>query len=833
MSTGSIGPTFTGQGILAEQGLASGLNTSAIISALLQSYEQPIVNLKKEQSTLNSDVTLWTGIQSDLSAFQSAAAALSTPSDFQETTATSSNDAVATGTTLSDATVGSVSFAVDQLAAGQILVSSGSVASTSDEITSAGSLLVSSGTEALGFASLAGSGLSLGAQTIDVTQASAAASTSGTTAVASSVTISSTNDTVDVTANGTAYTLTLASGTYDPSQLAAAVTAAAQAAGAPVTGSLNAQGEMVLATTNQGSAASLQVTGGTALSDLGLAAMSAAASGTDAAVSVDGTSTTLSNLAAGDVVTLAAPTGSISATVGASGGLSVGSVDAENVSTGNGSLASVVSAINGSGAGVTASAVANGAGGYLLELASSATGATANVGIAPGSFSSTIGTLDQAQAAQDAEVSLGGSGGPTISSTTNTIGGLLPGLDVTLSSVASTPVTITVGRDGTAIASKVSALVDAANKVLSDISSNSQYDAATSTGGPLLGNATAEQITQQILSVFSTAAGGSDLGNAAAAGITENKGVLSFDAATFQSEYAAHPNQVEALFSQGGSYSPASSAYTGQVSLVYAGDGTQAGSYSVVIDQSATQATDTGTVAFASGSATVGAADTLAVSSGGTTATYDVTAGQSVSQVASGLDAAFAAANMDLSAQVVSSGGSSYLQITSASYGTAGDFSVTESGTDFGLAGSFTGANVAGTIDNVAASGNGQILSAPTGNPTLAGLSLNVGITGITSATTIGTYDYTPGIAQQLSSLAASLTGPNGAVTTEISGLQARSSAINPEIASQQQIVNEESAMLNKTFDQLEVTLQGLKEQSSALTSAINSSSGSTQSSGG
>ena len=832
-STSSVGPTTTGQGILTAQGLASGLNTSAIISALLASYEAPIANLQAEQSSINAEVTLWQKIQADVQNLQSAAGALSTSPDWGVTSATSSNANVATATTGPDATTGSVSFSVDQMAAGQILVSSGTVASSADQITAAGSLLVSAGGAAIGLSSLAGNGLSLGAQVVDVTQASASASTSASTSLGASTTISSANDTLDVTANGTSYALVIASGTYDPSQLASAITAAAQSAGAPMSASLTSGGEIELATTTQGSTASLQATGGTALPSLGLSAMTSAVVGTDAVVSVNGTSTTLSSLSAGGTVTLNAPSGSITATIGPQGGLFVGSITADEVATGNGSLSSVVSAINGANAGLTASAIANGSGGYLLEIASSSTGANASVGIAPNAFSSSLGNLVQAQAAQDAEISLGGTGGPVISSSTNSVAGLLPGLEVSLASVSPSPVTVSVTADSAAMSSAVSSFVSAANALLSEISSNSKYDQATATGGPLLGSVTAGQITQDVLSVFSTASGTSSLGNLSAVGITEDKGTLNFNQQTFETAFQANPSAVQDLFAQGGTFAPAAPAYAGQVSLVYAGDGTAAGTYGVVVDQSATQATGTGTVAYASSTATVASSDTLAVTSGGQTATYDVTAGQSLSQVASGLDQAFATAGMSLSAQVVSSGGSSYLQIIAGQYGTAGDLSVAESGTDFGLGGSFTGQNVAGTINGVVATGNGQILSAPTSDPTLAGLSLQVGVAGITTATPIGNYTYSPGAAQQLASLATSLTAPSGQVTTEISGLQANSASINPEIAAQQQIVNAESEMLNKIYDQLEVTLKSLQSESSSLASSLNSASSSSASTTG
>jgi flagellar hook-associated protein 2 len=504
------------------------------------------------------------------------------------------------------------------------------------------------------------------------------------------------------------------------------------------------------------------------------------------------------------------------------------------VSTGNGSLADVVAAINGAGAGVTASAVQDGSGGYLLDLSSTSTGLDANIGITPTAFSgSGLGTLEVAQAAQDAEVSLGGAGGPTISSATNQVTGLLPGLTVDLVSASSTPVTLTVGPDASSMASAVSSLVDAANKVLSDISSHSQYNSSTQTGGPLLGSGLAEQITEQVLSLFSTAGGTSGLGNTQAVGITEDQGTLQFNKTAFEAAYNANPTAVEDLFTQGGTFSPSSPAYSGQVSLVYAGDGTQPGTYQVVIDSSATQATDTGSVAYGSSSSTVGSSDTLTVTSGSQQVSYQAAAGETLSQVASGLDQAFASAGLSLSAQVVSTSSGYALQVTSAGYGSSQSFSVTESGSDFGLAGAYTGTDVSGTINGVAATGNGQVLSAPISDPTLAGMSLLVTVPGITSATNVGSFTYTPGVAQSLASLASAATAPTGDVSTQVSNLQQQSTGLDPEIAMYQQIANEEQQLLEAQFSQLDATLSALQQQGSYLSSALGGSSSSSTSSGG
>ena len=78
--------------------------------------------------------------------------------------------------------------------------------------------------------------------------------------------------------------------------------------------------------------------------------------------------------------------------------------------------------------------------------------------------------------------------------------------------------------------------------------------------------------------------------------MTLSSGQISFNQSTFESAFTANPTQVANLFTQGGGYTPSSSTYTGGVNFSYASPTTQAGNYDVTISQSATQATDAGTV---------------------------------------------------------------------------------------------------------------------------------------------------------------------------------------------------------------------------------------------
>ncbi len=831
---------------IIDNGLISGLNTQAIIQAMMQSYEQPIADLQSQQSTLNTQASDYQAINKDLLAFQQAAQALSTSSDWGARQATSSDASAVTASASSGTPTGSVSFNVLSLAQANSLISSGSVSSTSDVVDSSPSFLLAQGGGQYGLTTLsAGSGLALGAHSVAVTQASAAAQTTGTVALqsqSSGITIGSTNDTVDVTVNGTAYALTVAAsptGGYSGSGLLAAVNSAISSAGASgvLQAGYDASGNLVLATVSQGSSQSLQVTGGTALSTLGLSTMSSAATGTDGVVTVDGYANTLTTVTPGAVDALTSGTGgTINATIGASSSqasvtsplLSTGSLTATNVSTGNGSLADLVSNINAAGTGISASAIQTSSGQYVLQLSSSTTGTNANLSVDTSAFAaSSLGTMDTATAGANAEIQLGGTGGYTLSSQNDTFTGLLPGLSVQVAATTTSPVTVTVQPDAKAVAASVSSMVSAANTVLSDIQKYAGYDAQTKKGGPLMGSPMLENLSNQILSVFGTTTGTSTLGNAQNVGITLNNGQLAFNQSTFESAFSANPTQVANLFDQGGAFAPSSSTYAGDVSFSYASSTTQPGSYAVTVSHSATQATDLGAVLS---SGTVSAAETLTITSGGSSVNYATTAGESLSSIATGINAALAGAGLSLSAQVTNSG--QQLELTSSAYGSAASFSVTSTSTasgTTGLAGStagtpatFSGTDVVGTINGVAATGTGQFLSAPTSDPTLAGLSLQVTASGITSSTNLGTFTYQPGVAQAAVSLANSMTDPvNGAITTMAQGLTNEATGLNTQISFEQMLANQEQKSLQQEFSNLEVTLGTLKNQGAALASAL------------
>lgn len=817
-------------------GLQSGINTSQIINSEIAIFEQPLVALQSQQGLLTTQIADYQTVNSDLLSLQQAGDALANSLAFDQAfSVSSSNASVVTGAITSGSHAGSITLAVDRLATRSTQISAGTVAATSDVVAS-GDYLVASGGAALGIQSFTGqSGLATGAHTIQITQASAGATVVSTTPPLASTTISSGNDTLNVTVDGVASTVTIASGTYTPTQLAQAIT---QASGGTLSATIGSGGNISLATSQQGSSATLQVTGGSALGSLGLAT-SGVVAGIDGIVNVDGTATTVTNIAATGTtpITLASGAGS-TLSVNLSGPLNLGTITAQNVSVGNGSLDSVISAINGANAGVTATALQMGTNSYALEVTSNETGSTGAGTIDTQAFAaSALGAIQVTTAAQDAIVSVGGVGGPQVVSSSNAVTGLLPGVTANLTSVSSTPVTLNVAADGSQVAGRVSALVDAANKVLTEISTDTAYNASTNVAAPLNGQTSLSSLAQRVLALVGNAVGasaaGSDgqVGESAGLAIT-SAGTISFNQSAFVKAYNLNPQAVQSMFIQGGSFSPSTSPYAGQVTFAGASDHTTPGSYGVSISQSAAQAIDVGSTAFSSTGATLASGEVYTITSGGVSANYAATSGESLSTVVSGLNASLAAAGIGVSASLSGVSGSSHLQLNSTDYGAAAAFTVTTSGTDqLGLTTSgtsFHGTDVVGTINGVAATGLGQTLSLASPSNPANGLSVLVSTPGITTATTLGTMNYSPGMAQGLASLAVQTTlAPGGQIAAATTGLNSTLNDVTSEIALQKQLVATQRAMLTQEFNAMETQLAQLSSESKFLASSSSSSSSS------
>ena len=137
-----------------------------------------------------------------------------------------------------------------------------------------------------------------------------------------------------------------------------------------------------------------------------------------------------------------------------------------------------------------------------------------------------------------------GPGAFDVTSSTNTVTGLLPGVTITaLRADPSTQVAVDVTSDSNGIADKMAALVSAANAALAYIDKQSAYDADAKTGGPLLGDSMARDLRQQV----TDAVIGTSANVPALSGVSVSRdGTVAFDKAAFLAAYAKDPSGVAA-----------------------------------------------------------------------------------------------------------------------------------------------------------------------------------------------------------------------------------------------------------------------------------------------
>lgn len=111
-------------------GLASGLDTKAIISALVAVERRPITALETKKTSLGQQKSLFGDLRGLLDKLTTAAKALVKTTDFLKMKAASDDETIATATAGSSATPGTHRFKVLQLATGQVSASTGSASPT-------------------------------------------------------------------------------------------------------------------------------------------------------------------------------------------------------------------------------------------------------------------------------------------------------------------------------------------------------------------------------------------------------------------------------------------------------------------------------------------------------------------------------------------------------------------------------------------------------------------------------------------------------------------------------------------------------------------------------
>ncbi len=533
-----------------------------------------------------------------------------------------------------------------------------------------------------------------------------------------------------------------------------------------------------------------------------------------------GTSTfTVDALAAAHQVVSTTDFSSADALVGAGDfTLTVGGVDTTITTDATTTLAELAQQINAADVGVSAAVLQVDSTTFKLSLTSTDTGAAAQ--FATSSTITTLGSTTVVQQAGDAQITIGsGAGALTLSRSSNTITDLVPGVSIELKGTSAAPITISVDRDTAAAADAIQALVDEVNTTLTTLGSYMDYDADTDQAGALLGDSTARSLVDQLRSSISgTILSGEAYPTASSIGITINRdGTFDVDSTKLQDALDTDFDAVVDLLVRSGS------ATDGRVTFVSSTSGTISSTYAVQITQAATAPSATSSIYAAP------AADsTFQITVGSTTVDVSVATGDPIATTVANINAALTAAGVTtLTASAIVNAGNDYLQLDHTSYGSGATFTVT--GDPFGLAGTYTGIDVAGTIGGQAATGSGRYLTADAGDP--SGLKLSISATaadvsGAGGTLDLGTVTYSEGVFGALDAVVDEAEGTFGAIARAQDRWQSQIDLIDDRIADMEDRLDRKEALLVKQFSALETAMAQLTAQANWLASQLGSLAG-------
>lgn len=128
---------------ISSTGIGSGLDVNKIVSQQVALESKPLEKLESKNTSLNSEISTWGGIKSELSALQDASQKLMDLSSWNARALKSSSETAVTGTAAEGATVGSFAIEVTRLAQAQSTRMASSIPAT--DTFSAGRLDISLG----------------------------------------------------------------------------------------------------------------------------------------------------------------------------------------------------------------------------------------------------------------------------------------------------------------------------------------------------------------------------------------------------------------------------------------------------------------------------------------------------------------------------------------------------------------------------------------------------------------------------------------------------------------------------------------------------------------
>lgn len=434
--------------------------------------------------------------------------------------------------------------------------------------------------------------------------------------------------------------------------------------------------------------------------------------------------------------------------------------------------------------------------------------------------------LSETVAARDAEAIIDGI---TVTSDTNTLSNVIDGVSITLkeADVGNTQ-TLDVSLNKGSVESAVNGFVESFNAAINNFNQLTDYDPETEKAGPLIGDATVRSVESQMRSLISDTVPGLDgaVRSLADIGIsTQRDGTLAVDSGELSDALENNYDDVGKLFAA------TATASDSQVEYVRSSDSTVTGNYDLNITQMAAQGTYTG--GAITNRVVDGTNDTLAVKIDGvqsgtiTLAQADYTGNETelAAELQTKINGDGNLQDAGVTVGVEYDAGNDRFIVTSERYGSESTVEITTGNTDLGLnAGTGTaGVDVAGSLDGLEATGDGQVLM---GRGEATGLQLRV--TGGTTGDR-GSVVFSRGVADRLDSLLGSYLDSDGLLDSRTDSLNNRIDDIGDEREDLQQRLDNLEERYRKEFSSLDAMMAEYQSTSDYLAQqlgALPSSSG-------
>ena len=510
----------------------------------------------------------------------------------------------------------------------------------------------------------------------------------------------------------------------------------------------------------------------------------------------------------------------------------------------NSTLSGIRDAINAANAGVTATIVNDGsATGNRLVITSTDSGAANSLKISvadddgnaldssglsalaydPTAPAGSGKNLGQVAAARDALLNIDGI---AVAQSSNTVKSAIEGVTLNLAQTnVGQTLTLTVGRDSEAIKTAVQTFVDAYNSASSTLKKMTAFNGVGAQNGVLLGDATTRTIQTQMRGLLNTSVdSGGALTTLSQIGVSfGSDGTLTLDSAKLNTAIDSNFDGIAALFAKAGKTSDSLVSYSASSSK------TQPGSYAVEVSHLATRGATQGSQ-IADLIVSAGVNDQLDLSVDGKVISVTLAAAAYgnaaalAAEIQSKVNGAMGSAGSVL---VTQNGG--MLSIISARYGSASQASVTGGSAMASLFGPLpvvsSGVDVAGTINGVAATGNGQTLTGAIGDAS-EGLALRIAGGALGAR---GTATLSQGYAYQIDQYLKTVLDDDGILKTRTNGLDSSIKNIDQRQLQLETRLAQIEKRYRAQFSALDTMLSRMNSTSTFLTQQLASLPGSSQ----